>query len=308
MTINEPHNLPLDFGVPDEVVLAAAIEGKDYEALGKLYEQGMPMSDTGFAIQDLLLELEDGMALTDPAIKGFAMRIYKTLAMTFLEDDVLSQNAIYQLFRNAMLEEPGVDDPSTRLASALAQLPYVKTGKDTLRGTMFEAAVDILDNTDADPGEQMSFAMRFAEVYPGEIASDSFAAYSCNRFFQDDEVTIDSTVGMAGILTHPSSILAPLSASICKQMGEVSPGKAALRIVLKATEKLRGGDLVSLRLTLEAMAKDHDFDVSLIAVAVESNEEFKTLTEKLEFDRKLFKPHMMKPHMTDRLLGSDLGL
>ena len=308
MTINEPHNLPLDFGVPDEVVLAAAVERKDYEALGKLYEQGMPMSDTGFAIQDLLLELENEMALSDPAIKGFAMRIYKTLAMTFLDDDVLSQNAIYQLFRNAMLEEPGVDDPSTRLASVLAQLPYLKTGKDTLRGTMFEAAVDILNNTDADHGEQISFAMRFAEVYPGDIAADAFAAYSCNRFFQEDEVSVDSTVGMAGILIHPSSFVAPLSASICKQMSEESPGRAALRIVLKATEKLRRDDLESLRLMLENMKQDHEFDLSLIAAAVESNEEFKTLTEKLEFDRKLFNPQVMQPHMRDQLLGSDLGL
>lgn len=308
MTINEPHNLPLDFGVPDEMVLAAAVERKDYEVLGKLYEQGMPMSDTGFAIQDLLLELEDDMALSDSAIQGFAMRIYKTLAMTVLDDDVLSQNAIYQLFRNTMLEEPGVDDPSTRLASALAQLPYVKTGKDTLRGTMFEAAVDILNNIDASHGEQMSFAIRFAEVYPGEIAADAFAAFSCNRFFQDDEVTVDSTLGMAGILIHPSSFLASLSTSICKQMGEESPGRAALRIILRATEKLRKFDLDSLRLTLENMKKDHEFDLSLIATAVESNEEFKTLTEKLEFDRSLFNPQMMKPHMTDQLLGSDLGL
>lgn len=307
MTSNEPVNLPLDFGVPDEVVFAAAVERKDYETMGRLYDQGMPLNDPGFALQDFLLELEDGLELSDAAIKGFSMRIYKTLAMTSLDDDPLTQNAIYQLFKNVMLEDPGMSDTSTRLAAALAQLPYTKADKDTLRGTMMEAAVDILDNIDAALEDQMVFAKRFADVYPGVNAANGFAAYSCNRIFSGESITTDSTVGLVGILIHPAPAADALKAAMTKQIGVDDSGRAALLVLRKAVDSLTGSNRVSLKMTLEAM-QHGGFDLSLVTAAVTDSEEFMILTRDLEFERSLFKPQAMKPHMKDHLLGSDLGL
>ena len=307
MTNNEPLNLPLDFGVPDEVIFATAVEQKDYETLGRLYDQGMPLIDPGFALQDFLLELEDGLELSDLAIKAFSLRIYKTLALTHLDEDPLTQNAIYQLYRNVMLEPHGVNDPSTRLAAAMAQLPYTKSDRDTLRGTMMEAAVDILDGIDCTPEDHRLFAMRLAEVYPGEGATKAFAAYSCNRFFNGDSVTVDTAVGLAGILIHPSVEADSLKAAFNKHLQVNDPGRAALLVLLKSVERLTGSEVSSLKLTLEAM-QENGFDLTIFSGAVAENDELMILTGKLEFDRALFKPQAMKPHLRDHLLGGDLGL
>ncbi|MBD8615120.1 MULTISPECIES: hypothetical protein [Pseudomonas] len=307
MTSNEPLNLPLDFGVPDEVVFAAAVEMKDYETLGKLYEQGMPMNDPDFALQDFLLDLEDGLELSDAAINGFALRIYKTLALTDLEDDPLSQNAIYQLLRNVMADDLGVMDSSARLAASLMKLPYTKSDKHSVLGTMLEAAVDILDETDSALDDTLCFARRFKEVYPGTAGANAFAAHSCVRHFGSDSVNVNSTIGLTGILTHPSPETSEIKDAFCRHLKETNPGRVALLVVLQGIEKSSGNDRATVKHTLEGMARD-GFEMSRLANAVEDDNEMQTLLKKLDFDRSLFKPQMMKPHMRDSLIGVDLGL
>lgn len=306
MTPDEKLNLPLDFGTPDEDKLSSAKARGDLDAMGLLYAQGMPMEDPDLSLQGLVVSMEEGSQFSREAANGFAVRIYKSLAMTDLQDDPLSQNALYQMTLNAMDQSETIDSPVFLLVSALGRLPYTRFGEHSLIGTVFEAAADRLDDVSATLADTLGFAQRFEALFPGNQMATFYAKHQVARHFERAP-TIEATTSVLTLLLHPDKALDDIKSAFCKARGAETAHRVALEVLLHFADKILDSEKSNLRRNIDYIA-EVGFDVRLMMQSLQTRDEFLVLNRDLELDRKHFDPQRINPHITDHLLSSDLGL
>jgi hypothetical protein len=311
-------NLSFDFGPEPEEALKAAFAAQDFGCVAALLRAGVPLAVDGRGLQRMLIAVEEGAALDEPAAQVISRAIYHRYKSHDLCDYPFARNAIYAFCKQAINEAPGEDNGMVHMGRALLNDGF-KHPEALATKTAFEACVD--DLLDVDHPSQLKAYVRalndfsmdnpLIEMVADQVAERVGGVRLLSK--QDNDATPLPVLSdlLVKILVMALTTQAPeLQFLKCRLRDQMRPGRApetlALDLLLKAKD-------LFMRRDFEAIAShayrsiDQALNVDQKSSMIDSVEQLR-LMEELGFETAELNKSLFKPSVLTNVLEIDLGL
>lgn len=311
-------NLSFDFGPEPEEALKAAFAAQDFGCVAALLRAGVPLSVDGRGLQRMLIAVEEGAALDEPAAQLISQAIYHRYKSHDLCDYPFARNAIYAFCKQAINEAPGEDNGMVHMGRALLNDGF-KNPEALATKTAFEACVD--DLLDVDHPSQLKAYVRalndfstdnpLIEMVADQVAERIGGVRLLSK--QDNDATPLPVLSdlLVKILVMALTTQTPELQSLkCRLRDQLRPGRApetlALDLLLKAKN-------LFMRRDFEAIAShayrtiDQALNVDQKSSMIDSAEQL-GLMEELGFETAELNKSLFKPSVLTSVLEIDLGL
>lgn len=312
-------NLSFDFGPEPEEALKAAFAAQDFGCVAALLKVGVPLSVDGRELQRMLIAVEQGADLDEPAAQVISQAIYHRFKSHDLCDYPFARNAVYAFCKQAINEAPGEDSGMLNMGRALLNDGF-KNPEALVTKTAFEACVD--DLLDVDHPSQLKAYVRalndfstdnpLIEVVADQVAERVGGVRLLSQQENDDPTSLPVLSDLlVQILVMAMTTQEPeLQSFKYRLRDQLWPGRTpetlALDLLLKAKTLFMRKDFDSIA-SHAYRSIDRALSVDQKTSMIDSLEQLK-LMEELGFATAELNKSLFKPSVLTNVLEIDLGL